>query len=107
MVACNIQNLQICPVWCLELLTVDSVQKPIDSDFYCVLLVLRTTRQIVLASVNQPPSLYPSISLVVLDNLCGLSPLANCIDQATAACRRSWCQFCGLRVSRGQRNGFL
>jgi hypothetical protein len=37
----------------------------------------------------------------------GLSPRANYTDRATAACRRSVANFCGYRVPRGQRDGFL
>jgi hypothetical protein len=32
---------------------------------------------------------------------------ANYTDRETAACRRNKCQFCGQRVSCGQRNGSL
>jgi hypothetical protein len=31
-----------------------------------------------------------------IKKLCGLRPQTNCADQATAACRRSWCQL--LRI---------
>jgi hypothetical protein len=36
----------------------------------------------------------------------GLSPQANYTDRRNRRCRRSSADFCGLRVLRGQRNGF-
>jgi hypothetical protein len=37
----------------------------------------------------------------------GMSPRVNYTDRATVACRPSWYQICGQRVSRGQRDGSL
>jgi hypothetical protein len=48
----------------------------------------------------------PSKPKVKKENLRALSPRANYTDRATAACREASANFCGQKVSRGQRNGY-